>query len=438
MERRVVVTGMGAVSPLGLDVPALWEGVKAARSGVGPVTLCPTDGLDSKIAGEVRGFDASNYMDKKEARRYDRFIHFAMAATAEALQDAELQITPEHADEIGVIIGSGIGGIGSLTEGVLTMRDKGPGRVSPFLIPAMITNLAAGLVSIRYGMKGPSYCVTSACATGAHAIGEAAETIRRGWAKAIVAGGSEAPITPISIAAFCSMRAMSTRNDDPATASRPFDAGRDGFVLSEGGAVVVLEDMEFARSRGARILAEVVGYGLSSDAFHITTPPPGHEGVVRAMRLALRHANMTPGDIDYINAHATSTPAGDIAETQAFKALLGERAQQVPVSASKSQLGHLLGAAGSIEAIISILAMQHSILPPTINLHTPDAECDLDYVPNAARPGQIDVALSNSFGFGGHYVSLFFKSFSELELGAGGWGIGNISYSLAPCPQPPA
>lgn len=413
MERRVVITGMGAVSPLGLDVPSLWDGVKSARSGVGPVTLCPTDGLDSQIAGEVRGFDPANYMDKKEARRYDRFIQFAMAATGEALRDAGLQITPEHADEIGVIIGSGIGGIGSLSEGIITLRDKGPGRVSPFLVPAMITNLAAGLVSIRYGLKGPSYCVTSACATGAHAIGEAAETIRRGWAKAIIAGGSEAPITPIGIAAFCSMRAMSTRNDAPDTASRPFDATRDGFVLSEGGAVVVLEDLEFAQARGARILAEIVGYGLSSDAYHITTPPPGHEGVVRAMRLALRHANLVADDIDYINAHATSTPAGDIAETQAFKALLGERAAQVPVSANKSQLGHLLGAAGSIEAIITILAMQHGILPPTINLHTPDPECDLDYVPNAARPGQVDIALSNSFGFGGHNVSLIFKRFAQ-------------------------
>lgn len=413
MERRVVITGMGAVSPLGLDVPSLWDGVKSARSGIGPVTLCPTDGLDSKIAGEVRGFDPANYMDKKEARRYDRFIQFAMAATGEALRDAELQITPEYADEIGVIIGSGIGGIGSLSEGINTLRDKGPGRVSPFLVPAMITNLAAGLVSIRYGLKGPSYCVTSACATGAHAIGEAAETIRRGWAKAIIAGGSEAPITPIGIAAFCSMRAMSTRNDEPDTASRPFDSTRDGFVLSEGGAVVVLEDLEFAQARGARILAEIVGYGLSSDAYHITTPPPGHEGVVRAMRLALRHANLAADDIDYINAHATSTPAGDIAETQAFKTLLGERASQVPVSANKSQLGHLLGAAGSIEAIITILAMQHSILPPTINLHTPDPECDLDYVPNAARPGQIDIALSNSFGFGGHNVSLVFKRFEN-------------------------
>lgn len=413
MERRVVVTGMGAVSPLGLDVPTLWEGVREARSGTGPITLCPTDGLDSRIAGEVKGFDPNNYMDRKEARRYDRFIQFAMAATAEAFASAELAMTPELAEDVGIILGSGIGGITALSEGINTLRDKGPGRVSPFLVPAMITNMAAGLVSIRYGIKGPSYCITSACATGAHAIGEASETIRRGWAKAIIAGGCEAPITPIGVAAFCNMRAMSTRNDDPTTASRPFDSTRDGFVLSEGGAVLMLEDLEFAQARGARILAEVVGYGLSSDAYHITTPPPGHEGVVRAMRMALRNAGLSPDDIDYINAHATSTPAGDTAETEAFKTLLGERAYKVPVSASKSQLGHLLGAAGSIEAIITILAMQHDLLPPTINLHTPDPECDLDYVPNAARPGHIDIALSNSFGFGGHNVSLIFKRFAN-------------------------
>lgn len=413
MERRVVVTGMGAVSPLGLDVPALWEGICTARSGVGPITLCATDGLDARIAGEVRGFDPTNYMDRKEARRYDRFIQFAVAATGEALRSAELTIDAENAEEVGVIVGSGIGGIGSLSEGIKTLYDKGPSRVSPFLVPAMITNMAAGMISIRYGMKGPSYCITSACATGAHAIGEAAETIRRGWAKAIIAGGSEAPITPIGVAAFTNMRAMSTRNDEPETASRPFDVTRDGFVLSEGGAVVVLEDLEYAQARGARILAEIVGYGLSSDAYHITTPPPGHEGVVRAMRLALRHANMTADAIDYINAHATSTPAGDTAESEAFKTLLGARAHTVPISSSKSQFGHLLGAAGSIEAIVTILAMQNSLLPPTINLHTPDPSCDLDYVPNAARPGTIDVALSNSFGFGGHNVSLIFKRFAQ-------------------------
>src|SRR6266516_3214576 len=332
MTRRVVITGMGAVSPLGLDVPALWQGVREARSGIGPVTLCDTAGLESRIAGEVKGVEPQNYMDRKEVRRNDRFIHFALAATGEALRSAELTITPENAEEIGVIIGSGIGGIATFAEGLNTLRDKGPGRVSPFLVPAMITNMAAGQVSIQYGLKGPNFCPTSACSTGAHAIGEAVETIRRGWAKAIVAGGSEAPITPIGIAAFVSARAISTRNDDPASASRPFDATRDGFVLSEGGAVIVLEDLEFALARGARIVAEVAGYGLSGDAYHITQPCPGGEGALRAMRLALRHAGLSPDDVDYINAHGTSTQAGDIAETQAIKSLLGERAYRVPVS----------------------------------------------------------------------------------------------------------
>ncbi len=413
MERRVVVTGMGAVSPLGLDVPTLWQGIQEARSGVGPVTLCDATGLESRIAGEVKGFNAHNYMDRKEARRNDRFIHFAIAATREALAMAELSITPENAEGIGAIIGSGIGGIETFADGLHTLRDKGPGRVSPFLVPGMITNMAAGQVSIQFGLKGPSFCPTSACATAAHAIGEAAETIRRGWAKAIVAGGSEAPITPLGIAAFVSARAISTRNDSPETASRPFDATRDGFVLAEGCALLVLEEYEHAVARGARILAEVAGYGASSDAFHITQPCAGGEGALRAMRLALKHANLTPADIDYINAHGTSTPAGDIAETQAIKTLLGERAYAVPVSSSKSQLGHLIGAAGSIEAVITILALQNSVLPPTINLRTPDPECDLDYVPNAARAGELNIAMSNSFGFGGHNVSLVFKRYQQ-------------------------
>jgi len=412
MERRVVVTGMGAVSPLGLDVPTLWQGIREARSGVGLVTLCETEGLDSKIAGEVKGFDAQNYMDRKEVRRNDRFIHFAVAATHEALRSAELTITPENAEEIGAIIGSGIGGIETFADGLTALRDKGPHRVSPFLVPAMITNMATGQVSILFGLKGPTFCPTSACATAAHAIGEAAETIRRGWAKAMIAGGSEAPITPIGIAAFVSARAISTRNDGPASASRPFDATRDGFVLSEGGAVVVLEDLEFALARGARIVAEVAGYGLSGDAYHITQPCPGGEGALRAMRLALRHAGLSPDDVDYINAHGTSTPAGDIAETQAIKSLLGERAYRVPVSSSKSQFGHLIGAAGSIEAIITALAIQNDLLPPTINYATPDPQCDLDYVPNAARRGRVDVAISNSFGFGGHNVSLVIRRYT--------------------------
>lgn len=411
MQRRVVITGLGAVSPLGLDVPSLWEGIREARSGIGPVTLCDTEGQDSKIAGEVRGFDPLNFMDRKEIRRNDRYIHFAMAAAAEAVRTSELEVTPELAEEVGVIIGSGIGGIEMLGEGFYTLRDRGPGRVSPFVIPGMITNMAAGQVSMRYGIKGPSYCTTSACATSAHAIGEAVETIRRGWAKAIIAGGSEAPITPIGLAAFASAKAISTRNDDPQGASRPFDVDRDGFVLSEGCALMVLEDLEFAQARGARILAEVAGYGLSSDAHHITNPAPGGEGALRAMRMALRHGSLTPDDVSYINAHATSTHAGDIAETQAIKSLLGERAREVPVSSTKSQFGHLVGAAGAIEAVVCVLAIENDLLPPTINLRSPDPECDLDYVPNTPRPARIDVALTNSFGFGGHNVSLVLRRY---------------------------
>lgn len=413
MSRRVVVTGMGAVSPLGLDVPALWQGIREARSGIGPITLCDASNLESRIAGEVPGFDPLNYMDRKEVRRNDRFIHLAIAAASEALRTAELTATPENADMIGVVIGSGIGGITTLAEGVITLQERGPARISPFLVPAMITNMAAGQVSMMFGLKGPNYCPTSACASGAHAIGEAAEIIRRGWALAVVAGGSEAPITPIGIASFASAKAISTRNDDPAGASRPFDAERDGFVLAEGGAMLVLEDLEFARARGARILAELVGYGLSADAYHITQPAPGGEGALRSMRAAVRHAGLSPDDIDYINAHGTSTPAGDIAETEAIKRLLGERAYRVPVSSSKSQFGHLLGAAGAIEAIVSILAIQEQLLPPTINYTTPDPQCDLDYVPNAARPGRVDTVLSNSFGFGGHNVSLIFRRYEE-------------------------
>jgi 3-oxoacyl-[acyl-carrier-protein] synthase II len=405
---------MGAVSPLGLDVPALWQGIREARSGIGPITLCDASNLDSRIAGEVRGFDPYNYMDRKEVRRNDRFIHLAIAAATEALRTAELSITRENADAIGVIIGSGIGGITTLAEGVVTLQERGPSRISPFLVPAMITNMAAGQVSMMFGLKGPNYCPTSACASGAHAIGEAAEIIRRGWAVAMVAGGSEAPITPIGIASFASAKAISTRNDDPVGASRPFDADRDGFVLAEGGAVLVLEDLEFARARGARILAELVGYGLSADAYHITQPAPGGEGALRSMRAALQHAGLSPDDIDYINAHGTSTPAGDIAETEAIKRLLGERAYRVPVSSSKSQFGHLLGAAGAIEAIVSILAIQEGLLPPTINYTTPDPQCDLDYVPNTPRPARIDVVLSNSFGFGGHNVSLIFRRYEEV------------------------
>lgn len=411
MDRRVVVTGMGAVSPLGLDVPALWQGIVAARSGIGPITLFDAADYDTKIAAEVKAFDPTSAMDRKEARRTDRFVQLAIAATQEAMRNAELQITPENRDEVGVFVASGIGGIATLSEQLDVLRSRGPGRISPFLIPAMITNLAAGHVSIATGARGPSYCVTSACASSAHALGEAAETIRRGWAKAAIVGGTEASITPIGIAGFNAMRALSTRNDSPETASRPFDATRDGFVMGEGAAILILEDLEYAQARGARILAEFVGYGATSDANHITNLSEDGEGVARAIRLALQRGGLTPADVDYINAHATSTPAGDPVETAAIRQVFGGREHCPPVSSSKSQFGHLLGAAGAIESIVAILAMQNDLLPATINLNEADPACDLDYVPNTPRPARLNAVLSNSFGFGGHNVCLAFRRY---------------------------
>ena len=411
-QRRVVVTGMGAISPLGLDIPALWDGIRTARSGTGPITICDVSNLETRFGGEVKNFDPTNYMDRKEARRNDRFIHFAIAAANEAITMAGITATTENAEDIGVVVGSGIGGIATIAENILTMHEKGPGRVSPFMVPAMITNMAAGQISMMHGFKGPNFCPTSACATAAHAIGEAAEIIRRGAATIMIAGGSEAPITPLGIAGFNANKAVSTNNDNPTTASRPFDVTRDGFVLAEGGAIVVLESLESAITRGATIYAEIIGYGLSADAYHITSPAPGGEGAGRAMKMALRTAGIIPSDVQYVNAHGTSTNAGDIAETMAIKTVFGEHAAKLAVSSSKSQLGHLVGAAGAIEAVICILAMQHSLIPATINLHTPDPACDLDYVPNTPRPGTINIAVSNSFGFGGHNVSLALRRWS--------------------------
>jgi 3-oxoacyl-[acyl-carrier-protein] synthase II len=411
MERRVVVTGMGVVSPLGQSVPELWQGIIEARSGMGPITLFDPSGFDTRFAAEVKGFDPTQSMDRKEARRTDRFVQLAVAATQEALRTSELQITEANRDEVGVFIASGIGGIGTLSEQIEVLRARGPSRISPFLIPAMITNLATGQVSIMSGARGPSYCVTSACASSAHALGEAAETIKRGWAKAIIVGGSEASITPIGIAGFNAMRALSTRNDSPTTACRPFDSERDGFVMGEGAATLILEDLEYALGRGAPILAEVASYAATSDAYHISSLSEDGEGVARAIRLALGRAGLQPSDVDYINAHATSTPAGDPVETAAIKLVFGGRDSAPPVSASKSQFGHLLGAAGAIETIVSILALQHNTLPPTINLQTPDAACDLDYVPNAARPAALNTVISNSFGFGGHNVCVVLRRY---------------------------
>jgi 3-oxoacyl-[acyl-carrier-protein] synthase II len=402
---------MGAVSPLGLDVPTLWQGILECRSGSAPITLCDPEGLETQFACEVKGFEPTNYLDKKEVRRNSRFIQFAMVAAQEALRVSELQITPENSTDVGVIIGSGMGGLEWIVDQIETLRVKGPRRISPFLVPAMITNMASGQVSIMTGARGANYCITSACSSGAHAIGEAAELIRRGWASAVIAGGSEASITRIGVAAFNGATTLSTRNDDPQRASRPFDATRDGFVLAEGAAVLVLEELEHAKARGARILAELAGYGASGDAYHITSPAEGGEGAARSMGMALRQAGLRPSEIGYINAHGTSTNANDRLETAAIKTLFGEQAYRVPVSSSKSQFGHLLGAAGALEAVVTILAIQNSILPATINYTTPDPECDLDYVPNATRPAVIEAALSNSMGFGGHNVSLLFTRY---------------------------
>lgn len=411
MSHRVVVTGMGAVTPLGLDAEQTWEGMVAGRSGIAGITHFDTTGFDVTFAGEVKGFDPEQTLDRKDARRTDRFIQFAVAATAEALQRAGLAITDDIAPDIGTLIGSGIGGIGTLSEQYDVFRTKGPGRVSPFLVPMMIPDMASGQVSIRFGMKGPNYATVSACSSGADAIGNAFETIRRGECVAMIAGGAEAAIVPIGIAGFISARALSKRNDEPQRASRPFDAERDGFVMGEGAGILVLERLDFALARGANIVAEVAGYGSTADAFHLTHPPDGGEGAARAMRKALGSSGLAPGDIQYVNAHGTSTQLNDAAETLALKAVFGEYAYQLAISSTKSMTGHLLGAAGAIEAVASLQAIRDGIVPPTVNYEHPDPDCDLDYTPNEARRMAIDAAISNSFGFGGHNASLVFRRY---------------------------
>ncbi len=411
MQRRVVVTGLGAVSPLGNDVQSTWKGLVEGRSGIGPITAFDASGLEVRIAGEAKGFRPTDYLDVKEARRMDRFTQFAVVAALEAVRDAGLDIKGNNAEAVGVAIGSGIGGIQTIVDQVRVMEQKGPRRVSPFLVPMMIIDMAAGQVSIALGAKGPNVAVVSACATSAHSIGEAAEMIKRGDAEAMVAGGAEAPIIPIGIVAFIQAQALSTRNDEPQRASRPFDAERDGFVAAEGGAVLVLESLEHARARGARIYAELVGYGATGDAYHITAPPEGGEGAARAMRMALRKAGLAPHEVDYINAHGTSTPLNDRAETLAIKEVFGEHAHQLVVSSTKSMTGHLLGAAGALEAIACVKTIQEGVIPPTINYENPDPDCDLDYAANAARRAKVDVALSNSLGFGGHNCTLVFRRY---------------------------
>jgi 3-oxoacyl-[acyl-carrier-protein] synthase II len=407
-RRRVVVTGLGVVCPLGNAVQPAWDSALAGTSGITRITKFDPSRLASQIAGEVKGFDVTPYMQPKEARRMDTFIHYGMAAGLQAWRDAGVQVTPQNAERVGVNFGSGIGGL-PMIEGMHDeLKDKGPRRISPFFIPGTIINMTAGLLSIEVGAKGPNLAIVTACTTSTHCIGEAMKSIRYGDADMMIAGGSEAVVTELAVGGFASARALSTRNDDPASASRPWDKERDGFVLGEGAGALVLEEYEHAKARGARIYCELVGYGVSADAYHMTAPSEDGDGAFRCMRNAMQDAKLDAGSIDYINAHGTSTPLGDIAETRAVKKLLGERAKKVAVNSTKSMTGHLLGAAGGVEAVFTVLALRDQVSPPTINLRNPDPECDLDYVPNTARKMPIRVALSNSFGFGGTNGTLVF------------------------------
>jgi len=408
-RRRVVVTGLGIISPVGNTVPLAWENVLAGKSGIARVTRFDASRLTCQIAGEVRDFDASRYMPPKDARRMDRFIHFGIAAGLQAWQDSGNAVTPETAERFGVNFGSGIGGLPLIEATHDELLKNGPRRIAPFFLPGTIINMIAGNLSIMLGAKGPNLAIVTACTTSTHCIGEAAKAIRYGDAEVMIAGGAEACVTELAMGGFCSARAMSTRNDDPAGASRPWDKDRDGFVLGEGAGAVVLEEYEHAKRRGARVYCELAGYGVSADAFHITAPAEDGEGAFRCMRNAMRDAGLDADGIDYINAHGTSTPLGDIAETLAVKRLLGERAKKVVVNSTKSMTGHLLGAAGAVEAVFSILALRDQVSPPTINLHSPDPQCDLDYVPNTARKIAIRAAMSNSFGFGGTNGTLVFR-----------------------------
>ena len=409
--RRVVVTGLGALSPVGNTADEFWSSLLQGRSGVGPITKFDTEGYPTRIAGEVRNFDPLNFVDKKDARRLDPYLQYAVASSVLAVQDAALDTGKVDGARFGVLIGSGIGGISTLLESHRNLLEKGPDRVSPFFIPMIIANMASGLVSIRFGARGPNSSVVTACATGNHAIGDSFKIIQRGDADVIIAGGSEAIIIPLTIAGFCSMKAMSTRNEEPTKAMRPFDATRDGFVCGEGAGILILEALEHALARDARIYAEIVGYGMTGDAHHMTAPDPEGDGAMRAMTLALRDAGLDVSAVGYINAHGTSTPYNDKFETLAIKRVFGEHARRLAVSSTKSMTGHLLGAAGGVEAIATVLALHHGVLPPTINYETPDPECDLDYVPNQARKQNVEVALSNAFGFGGTNATLAFRTY---------------------------
>jgi 3-oxoacyl-[acyl-carrier-protein] synthase II len=410
--RRVAVTGVGLVSPLGVGTAENWSALLAGKSGIGPITRFDTTEYPSRIAGEVKGFNPLDYVEKKEVKKSDTFIHFALAAARFALEDSGLRITAENADRVGVVIGSGIGGLPLIEATHKILLEKGPSRVSPFFIPGQIVNMAAGQVSIHHGARGPNTSPATACTTGLHAIGDAFRFIQSDEADAMIAGGTEAVITPLAFAGFCAMRALSTRNDEPEKACRPWDAGRDGFIMGEGCGLVILEEMESAKRRGAPIYAEVVGYGMSADAYHISAPHPQGEGAVRVMRAALRDADLEPERIGYINAHGTSTPLGDLSEVQAIKTVFGDHAYKLAVSSTKSCTGHLLGAAGGLETGILALAVRDQILPPTINLDEPGEGCDLDFVPHTARKVDLEYAVSNSFGFGGTNASIILKRYA--------------------------
>lgn len=412
-NKRVVITGLGAVTPVGIGKDIFWKSLMEGKTGIGPITRFDASNYATQIAGEVKDFDYSLYIDKKEGKRMDRFAQLAIAASKLAMEDAKLDLDKENKDRIGTCIGSGIGGVETLHDQYKALFDKGPGRVSPFFVPMMISNMAAGQVSITFGLNGPNTAIVTACASGTNSIGDAFKIIQRGDADVMVAGGTEAAVSPIAVAGFCSMKAMSTRNQEPEKASRPFDKDRDGFVMGEGSGIVVLESLEHALARGAHIYAEVLGYGTNADAYHITAPAPEGEKAMECMRLAICDAGIKPEEVDYINAHGTSTPMNDRNETLAIKKLFGEHAYKVAVSSTKSMTGHLLGAAGGVETIVCALAIANSEIPPTINYETPDEGMDLDYVPNVGRKAPVNVALSNSFGFGGHNATILLRKYAE-------------------------
>jgi len=410
-KRRVVITGLGMITPLGIGVKESWEGLIAGRSGIKRITQFDSSNFPTKIAGEIQDFNPEDYIEYKEIKKMDRFIHFAIAATKMAMDDSGLQITASNAEKVGVIVGSGIGGLHAIEHYHSVLLEKGPRRITPFFIPMLVINLASGQISIRFGAKGPNSAVATACATGSHSIGDAYKIIQRGDADTMIAGGTEAVITPLGIGGFNAMKALSTRNDEPEKASRPFDIDRDGFVMGEGAGIVILESLEGALDRGAKIYAELAGYGMSADAYHITSPVPDGKGAARCMKVTLKDGGADPSEIDYINAHGTSTKYGDEIESKAIKTVFGEHAYKVAISSTKSMTGHLLGASGGVEAVIVVLSIYNGIIPPTINLDKPDPECDLDYVPYKSRKMAVNYALTNSFGFGGTNACLLFKKF---------------------------